>query len=286
MKEEEEYEPKIYLLPNLMTAGNLVCGFLAIISIINAISYDGVDNLDESRYLFERAIWLILAGCLFDVLDGRLARLGGQDSPFGKEFDSIADIVSFGVAPALLVQSVIMNEFSGSFPFPIIVASIYLVCGGMRLARFNCIATYGEESRGHFKGFPIPAAAGLISALTLFVLWVAESEKDLSRLRIVFLLLMLFLSYLMISSIRYPSFKKVTWKTQRPLPWVVGAIIVLMFTIYYYQWMPALLLVIYALYGLIRPFIPKILRKGIEDEILSPEEDDSDLEGESGVDNK
>ena len=286
MKEEEEYEPKIYLLPNLMTAGNLVCGFLAIISIINAISYDGVDNLDESRYLFERAIWLILAGCLFDVLDGRLARLGGQDSPFGKEFDSIADIVSFGVAPALLVQSVIMNEFSGSFPFPIIVASIYLVCGGMRLARFNCIATYGEESRGHFKGFPIPAAAGLISALTLFVLWVAESEKDLSRLRIVFLLLMLFLSYLMISSIRYPSFKKVTWKTQRPLPWVVGAIIVLMFTIYYYQWMPALLLVIYALYGLIRPFIPKILRKEIEDEILSPEEDDSDLEDESGVDNK
>ena len=268
-----------------MTAGNLVCGFLAIISIINAIYNDGVRNLDESRHLFERAIWFILAGCLFDVLDGRLARLGGQDSPFGKEFDSIADIVSFGVAPALLVQSVIMNEFSGSFPFPIIVASIYLVCGGMRLARFNCIAAYGEESRGHFKGFPIPAAAGLISALTLFVLWVAESEKDLSRLRIVFLLLMLFLSYLMISSIKYPSFKKVTWKTQRPLPWVVGAIVVLMLTIYNYQWMPALLLVIYALYGLARPFIGKRLRKGIEDEILSPEEDDPEIVDDSGTEN-
>ena len=88
----------------------------------------------------------------------------------------------------------IMNEFSGSFP--IIVASIYLVCGGMRLARFNCIATYGQESSGHFKGFPIPAAAGLISALTLFVLWVSETEKDLNRLKIVFLVLMLFLSYL------------------------------------------------------------------------------------------
>jgi len=285
VKEEEEYEPKIYLLPNLMTAGNLVCGFLAIISIISAVSNDGVDNLDASRHLFERAIWFILAGCLFDVLDGRLARLGGQDSPFGKEFDSIADIVSFGVAPALLVQSVIMNEFSGSFPFPIIVASIYLVCGGMRLARFNCIAAYGEESRGHFKGFPIPAAAGLISALTLFVLWVAESEKDLSRLRIVFLLLMLFLSYLMISSIKYPSFKKVTWKTQRPLPWVVGAIVVLMLTIYNYQWMPALLLVIYALYGLARPFIGKRLRKGIEDEILSPEEDDPEIVDDSGTEN-
>ena len=98
MKQEEDYEPKIYLLPNLMTAGNLVCGFLAIMTIINAISKGGIDNLEDSRILFERAIWFILTGCLFDVLDGRLARLGGQESPFGKEFDSIADIVSFGVA--------------------------------------------------------------------------------------------------------------------------------------------------------------------------------------------
>ena len=274
MKKEEEYEPKIYLLPNLMTAGNLVCGFLAIMTIIDAISKGGVDSLDESRELFERAIWFILAGCLFDVLDGRLARLGGQDSPFGKEFDSIADIVSFGVAPALLVQSVIMNEFSGSFP--IIVASIYLVCGGMRLARFNCIATYGQESSGHFKGFPIPAAAGLISALTLFVLWVSETEKDLNRLKIVFLVLMLFLSYLMVSSIRYPSFKKVTWSTHKSLGWVVVAFILLMLTIIYHQWLPALLMVLYAVYGLIRPFIGKKLRKEIEEEILSPEDDEND----------
>ncbi len=274
MKKEEEYEPKIYLLPNLMTAGNLVCGFLAIMTIIDAISKGGIDNLDESRKLFEHAIWFILAGCLFDVLDGRLARLGGQDSPFGKEFDSIADIVSFGVAPALLVQSVIMNEFSGSFP--IIVASIYLVCGGMRLARFNCIATYGQESSGHFKGFPIPAAAGLISALTLFVLWVSETEKDLNRLKIVFLVLMLFLSYLMVSSIRYPSFKKVTWSTHKSLGWVVVAFILLMLTIIYHQWLPALLMVLYAVYGLVRPFIGKKLRKEIEEEILSPEDDEND----------
>ncbi len=78
MKEEKDYEPKIYLLPNLMTAGNLVCGFLAIISISNAISEGGIDKLEQSRELFERAIWFILAGCLFDSLDGRLARLGGR----------------------------------------------------------------------------------------------------------------------------------------------------------------------------------------------------------------
>ena len=283
MKEEEEYEPKIYMLPNLMTAGNLVCGFLAIMTIINAISKGGIDNLAESRHLFERAIWFILAGCLFDVLDGRLARLGGQESPFGKEFDSIADIVSFGVAPALLVQSVIMNEFAGSFP--IMVASIYLVCGGMRLARFNCIATYGEETSGHFKGFPIPAAAGLISALTLFVLWVSETEKDLSRLKIIFLILMLFLSYLMLSSIRYPSFKKVSWSTPRPLPWLVAAFILLMLTIYYHEWLPALLLVLSAVYGLIRPFIGNKLRREIEEEILSPEDDENQNNEDIGTDN-
>ena len=283
MKKEEEYEPKIYMLPNLMTAGNLVCGFLAIMTIINAISKGGIDNLADSRHLFERAIWFILAGCLFDVLDGRLARLGGQESPFGKEFDSIADIVSFGVAPALLVQSVIMNEFAGSFP--IMVASIYLVCGGMRLARFNCIATYGEETSGHFKGFPIPAAAGLISALTLFVLWVSETEKDLSRLKIIFLILMLFLSYLMLSSIRYPSFKKVSWSTQRPLPWLVAAFILLMLTIYYHEWLPALLLVLYAVYGLIRPFIGNKLRREIEEEILSPEDDENQNNEDIGTDN-
>ncbi|MFP6874619.1 MAG: CDP-diacylglycerol--serine O-phosphatidyltransferase [Verrucomicrobiales bacterium] len=282
MRDEKDYEPKIYLLPNLMTAGNLVCGFLAIISIINAISNGGIDVLEESRISFERAIWFILASCLFDVLDGRLARLGGRDSPFGKEFDSIADIVSFGVAPALLVQSVIMNEFSGSFP--VIVASIFLVCGGMRLARFNCIETYGGKSSGYFKGFPIPAAAGLISSLTLFVLWIAERERDLSRFRIVFLILMLFLSFLMISSVRYPSFKNVNWKTHRPLPWMAGVVILLLFTIWYYQWMPALLLVLYVVYGLIRPFIGKALRRGIEEEILSPEGDDIEPLDQAGTD--
>jgi CDP-diacylglycerol--serine O-phosphatidyltransferase len=278
VKEEKDYEPKIYLLPNLMTAGNLVCGFLAIISISNAISEGGIEKLEQSRELFERAIWFILAGCLFDSLDGRLARLGGRESPFGKEFDSIADIVSFGVAPALLVQSVIMNEFSGSFP--IIVASIFLVCGGMRLARFNCIATYGAESSGYFKGFPIPAAAGLISSLTLFVLWIADKGPDLSRLRIVFLVLMLFLSFLMISSVRYPSFKNLSWKTHRPLQWVVGVVVLLLLTIWYYQWMPALLLVLYAVYGLVRPFIGKTLRRGIEEEILSPEDDEPGISDE------
>ncbi len=269
--DDSDYEPKIYLLPNLMTAGNLVCGFVAIISIIQAIDVGGIAALDDSREHFVRAIWFILAGCLFDVLDGRLARLGGQESAFGQEFDSIADIVSFGIAPALLVMSVILNEFSDRFS--ILVASVYLVCGGMRLARFNCIAAKGVAVTSNFKGFPIPAAAGLISSLTLFVLWMAGVERDLSRWSIGFLVLMLFLSYLMISSIPYPSFKTVTWKTHRPLPWMVGLIIVAMITATHIEWVPALLFVAYVLYGLFRPFISKRLRRGIEEEIMSYEDE-------------
>ncbi len=276
---DKDYEPKIYLLPNLMTAGNLVCGFVAIVSIIKAIDLGGIGDLEKAQPYFVQAIWFILAGCLFDVLDGRLARLGGQDSPFGQEFDSIADIVSFGVAPALLVMSVILNEFSDRFS--ILVASVFLVCGGMRLARFNCIATYGKSDNRHFKGFPIPAAAGLISSLTLFVLWLAEGEKDLSRWKIAFLVLMLFLSYLMISSIRYPSFKKLTWKTHRPLPWMVGLIIIVLVTATHVEWMPAMLFVSYMLYGLLRPLLGKRLRRGIEEEILS-DEPEEDAPGEPG----
>ena len=107
--------PKIYLLPNLMTAGNLVCGFAAALKIVEgtlikaAAADQGPEAMAHATELFVSkvhfAIWLILASCVFDLLDGRLARLGGTDSDFGREFDSLADIVSFGVAPALMVYS-------------------------------------------------------------------------------------------------------------------------------------------------------------------------------------
>src|SRR5438874_7013351 len=103
-----ERNPKIYLLPNLMTAGNLFCGFAAVLCI-----YDGAQDTDFrlAAVKFHDAIWFILAACIFDLLDGRLARLGGHDSAFGREFDSLADIVSFGMAPALLVYQIVLGEF-------------------------------------------------------------------------------------------------------------------------------------------------------------------------------
>src|SRR6478736_7486633 len=134
----ENNNAKIYLLPNLMTAGNLFCGFAAVLRI-----YDGAQRIDllEAASDFHDAIWFILAACIFDLLDGRLARLGGHESAFGREFDSLADIVSFGMAPALMVYRVVLQEFPRACW---IIAFVYLACGALRLARFNCDSSNGE----------------------------------------------------------------------------------------------------------------------------------------------
>ena len=118
--------PKIYLLPNLMTAGNLLFGFVAVLKIVEGALLQSADPAQAAQR-FELAILFILSACICDALDGRLARLGGHESPFGREFDSLADIVSFGVAPALMVYKVVLIEFP---TLGWIVASLYLLCGG------------------------------------------------------------------------------------------------------------------------------------------------------------
>ena len=166
-----EQPSKIYLLPNLMTAGNLFCGFTAALKILEGALLQST-NADAAADRFHEAIWFILGAFVFDFLDGRLARLGGHESSFGREFDSLADVVSFGVAPALLVYRIVLQEFRTACW---IIALIYLACGALRLARFNTAsANHERESTTNggknFTGFPIPAAAGLIASITLFLL--------------------------------------------------------------------------------------------------------------------
>src|SRR5438105_6428134 len=167
-----EQPSKIYLLPNLMTAGNLFCGFTDTQKILQGALLQS-PTAHAAPDLFHAAIWFILGAFVFDFLDGRLARLGGHESGFGREFDSLADIVSFGLAPALMVYRVVLNEFPNACW---IIAFIYLSFGALRLARFNTAAANHERAshQNTFTGFPIPAAAGLIASITLFLLWLAE----------------------------------------------------------------------------------------------------------------
>ena len=264
--------PKIYLLPNLMTAGNLFCGFAAVLRI-----YDGAQRIDllAAASDFHDAIWFILAACIFDLLDGRLARLGGHESAFGREFDSLADIVSFGMAPALLVYQIVLGEFQN---LGWMIAFIYLACGALRLARFNCVAastgsaTVPDKS---FTGFPIPAAAGVIASITLFMLWLDEGQRTIGRWKYALPVLMLFLSFMMFIKFRYPSFKAVNWRTTRSIPRFFFLIALLAVTVKFYQWMAAVIFLSYLLYGFLRPFLSPKRRRVIEEEIgEEPEEDE------------
>jgi CDP-diacylglycerol--serine O-phosphatidyltransferase len=219
---------RIYFLPNLMTAGNLFCGFAAVIKCIQArLLTDGGEYLANHTHLswitlYTQAVWLILAAVIFDSLDGRLARWGGRTSLFGAEFDSLADIVSFGMAPALMVFFLILaprEDYQWFRELGWFIAFIYLLCGAVRLARFNVITNpllHRAESESHkdFVGLPIPAAAGTVASLVLLLLNLARNERELRQLTIALPLLLILVAFLMVSTIRYPSFKQVNWETK------------------------------------------------------------------------
>lgn len=258
-------EPKIYLLPNLMTAGNLCCGFFATLTIFNGMKEAQFVN---AYPFYEKALLLIFASCLFDLLDGRLARMGGKESPFGQEFDSIADVVSFGMAPALLVSKAVLFNLPSKIGWAI--AFIYLLCGAMRLARFNCLAYMPKEKNtsNDFRGIPIPMAAGFIASVTFLLIFFSKNDRstDLGYWNWVLAGAMLALSVLMISNLRYPSFKKVDFRTRGTL-WgiLVGALIIVLLLNEETRWYtPTAIFSLYLLYGLIRPLLSKQWRREFE----------------------
>src|SRR5207249_943282 len=186
------------------TAGNLFCGFVALTKIVEA-------DVDKNNFYQQitLALGFILLACIFDLFDGRVARMGGVESPFGREFDSLADLISFGAAPAFLVHRVVLGEaFPGHADWGWFIASIYLICGAFRLARFNCLATMTSGGGGkEFLGFPIPSAAGLVSSLTLLIIKLYENEKNLGPWKWTPAVVLVFLSAMMVSTVKYPSFK-------------------------------------------------------------------------------
>jgi CDP-diacylglycerol--serine O-phosphatidyltransferase len=272
---EDPSRLKIYLLPNLMTAGNLFCGFLALTRIVEADLFAvGFDRV------IREALFFILLACIFDVLDGRVARFGGFESPFGREFDSLADVVSFGVAPAFLVHRIVLADVFEPHPeLGWFIASIYLLCGAFRLARFNVMANLNAGGGGkEFIGFPIPAAAGVVASLTLFILWWEEKDFAKGWWRFLLPVILVFLSVMMVSEVRYPAFKNLNWRTSTPFTKAV--IIVALVGVFLILWKKVLPVVLplvftaYLLYGFIRPHISRRMRKEIEYE----DDDDEDEE--------
>lgn len=214
-------------IPNIFTIGNLFLGIVSIILVSN----------DRP----ELGAILILTAMMLDGLDGRVARALNVQSEFGKELDSLSDVISFGVAPAFILYSVAFSDPGTLSPgIAWIVTAIFPICGALRLARFNVI----EGIPGYFIGLPIPAAGGILATLALF-------HKDLHMIVLVFASLLL--SYLMISTVKYPSFKKAS--IRKSWIWVIPFILLVLVAIGI-KWpnlvskMILLPLLLYSLYGL------------------------------------
>jgi CDP-diacylglycerol--serine O-phosphatidyltransferase len=245
---------KIYLLPCMFTAANLFIGFLAIIRCMQA-RYCSTSEAMSTAY-YAQAVWFILLSGVCDSLDGRVARLGGKESLFGKEFDSIADAVSFGVAPALMVFLMILSP-TEQFPFfrqvGWIFGFLYLLCAGVRLARFNVIThpllpkSEQEKNNHDFLGLPVPAAAGVIVALVLVL-----NEYDLKVWALALPPLMLLIAWLMVSDIYYPSFKKIDWNTQTKWGTFLCAMAVLSLVALLRDIALAIIFLSYVFFGIIR----------------------------------
>lgn len=196
----------IYVLPNLMTTGNLFSGFFAIIQALKA------------NYTY--AAYAIVAAAIFDQLDGRLARLTRSTSKFGAEYDSLCDLVSFGVAPGIMLFQWALGPF-GRLGW--VACFLYVACGALRLARFNVQANVVEKN--YFQGLPIPMAAGIVASSVL-----AFQDLELEASGNVALLVMtILLALVMVSNFRYRSFKDLDLKERLPFRYLilgVGVIVV------------------------------------------------------------
>jgi CDP-diacylglycerol---serine O-phosphatidyltransferase len=261
-----EQASRIYFLPNLMTAGNLFCGFAACLCCIEASfiarlseqsSYIPLDSIE----LYKKAVWYIFGAMAFDALDGRLARMGGKESLFGAEFDSLADVVSFGLAPALMVFFLIIRPAAGDQTLLSVgglIGFIYLLCAAIRLARFNVIThpllhrPEGKSSNKDFVGLPVPAAAGTVAALMLFLLNLISQDKSLHMLTLGLPLLLILVAMLMVSTVRYPSGKQIDMRTKTKLTTLVIYIAIAAAVIKFKEYGMIGLCLTYIFYGLIR----------------------------------
>lgn len=233
----------IYILPSIFTMGNLASGFFSMIwSIHNQ---------------FTLASWAIIACIGLDVIDGRIARWTKTTSRFGVELDSMADLVSFGVAPAVLIYQMVLHTMGGPGKA---IALFFVLAGALRLARFNIKAMDGEASP-HFIGLPIPAAAGMLASFVLsYELFETGGEITaktipllMKRMPFFFKSIaptMVLISLLMISSVPYFSFKKLKFSRPKSMQLLIFIMIGLLLIITYPQNTIFLLFLIYLLAGL------------------------------------
>jgi CDP-diacylglycerol--serine O-phosphatidyltransferase len=242
-KNDARIQRSLSIVPSLFTIGNVFCGYYSIVSTL--------------RGDWDRAAILIGIGYVLDGLDGRIARLTKTTSDFGIQLDSIADIVTFGVAPAILAFSWGLGateKLDGTaakhvHQFGSLAAFAFVVCGALRLARFNTQAKKPPEtgSKRYFVGLPIPAAAGMVAAVVHFF----KTPILLVGSALLWSFLVLLLAFLMISTVRYHSFKEFDVKKARPRLALFVTAMIIGLIIFYSEEMLLILATVYAGSGLV-----------------------------------
>lgn len=237
----------IYVLPNLVTTGNIFFGFYAIIQSI------------KGNFLM--AAYAIVAASVFDLMDGRLARLTRSTSKFGAEYDSLCDLVSFGLAPAVLLHQWALQPFSR---IGWLACFLYTTCGALRLARFNVQANVVEKN--YFQGLPIPMAAGIVASSVLAfhdLGWEAHGHWGL-------LALTYLLAIVMVSTFKYRSFKDLDLKQRLPFRYLVLGVALIVVVAYRPEVNLFLLFLTYAVLGAIFGVLGIGKNKKIKNSVYMP----------------
>jgi CDP-diacylglycerol--serine O-phosphatidyltransferase len=204
----------VYILPNLLTTAGLFCGIFSIAQTLHGFYFN--------------AALAVIGAMVFDILDGRVARLTRTTSRFGEEYDSLCDLVSFGVAPGVLIYVWALIPWAA---WGWLATALFVCCAALRLARFNVTAT--RHDSGFFVGLPVPAAAGSLASIVLMYSYIGRS--GLPDKHIALLLVTYALATLMVSTVPYPSFKHLKLHRRQPLWLLVVAILGLKFVIARYE---------------------------------------------------
>jgi len=221
----------VYILPNLFTTGGLFCGFFSIISTL------------REEYLIGAIA--VLVALIFDALDGRIARMTHTSSSFGVQYDSLSDLIAFGVAPGVLAYRWALEPW-GVWGW--LAAALYVTCGALRLARFN--VQVETVDKNNFVGLPIPAAAAVV-AVTIILYYFLGGEGATNK-HLTLLLLIYTLAGLMVSTIPYYSFKSMNLRHRQPFWILIAGIIIVQCTIAEPQIMLFTIFSLYALSGPVR----------------------------------
>jgi CDP-diacylglycerol--serine O-phosphatidyltransferase len=247
----------IAIVPTLLTLGNGFCGFVAIAKAMDAVMHAGTPIFADK---LTQAAWLIFLAMVFDALDGRVARLTQQTTEFGAQLDSFTDLISFGVAPAVMVkvifeQGMIGANLSYSVKLTLLLTALYTICSVLRLARFTVDTTPEDQAHHLFLGLPTPAAAGMIAASVLFLFHghqtfaFMENPEVLLSLKKAMLFLPPLLGLLMMSKIEYVHFFNRFVRGRKTFNFLVQGVLVIFLVAFWHEVAILLCFLVYLVSG-------------------------------------